>query len=378
MQESMSKINLKLDYKVPVTLSKIFRYLLAVLFYYSGICSLLFFVLSHWRRSPWILILTYHRVLDFHREWLDYSQPGMVVSRETFERQMQFLRKKFKVISFDQLDTVIKGRENNKWYCLLTFDDGWRDNYVNAYPILKKFNLPATIFLVTDYIDTKELFWPEKLTQALIHFPREKILKIFESHLVAQKIREMVDQTIKEKGKKKIEAIDKLIGGIKMVTPETRAELIEKIENIKLNGKRRILSWKEILEMSENGIHFGSHGLSHRLLTDLPSSQVWEELTKSKTKIEEKTKQPVLAFSYPNGNYNPGIKRLVKRAGYVFACSARSGCNCSSTDRFQLRRKNPHEDISTNLRGAFSAPMMLFHLTGISQWLKWPLTNIRH
>jgi peptidoglycan/xylan/chitin deacetylase (PgdA/CDA1 family) len=96
-------------------------------------------------------------VIMFHQvEKIDNREPNWV-SPENFEFQMAFLKKNgFKVISLDQLVEAIKaGKKLSRKSVVLTFDDGYENNYTNAYPILKKYGYTATIFLISDLIDTK-------------------------------------------------------------------------------------------------------------------------------------------------------------------------------------------------------------------------------
>src|SRR5574337_401681 len=84
-------------------------------------------------------ILLYHRVLTEKELGQDFIQPGMYVRRDVFEMQMLFLKKHFQIVSLQDLLALWKGKkwDNSKRYCVVTFDDGWRDNYLYAFPILQ-------------------------------------------------------------------------------------------------------------------------------------------------------------------------------------------------------------------------------------------------
>src|SRR5262249_36976658 len=95
--------------------------------------------------------------------------PGMYVRADAFEMQMRFLKEHFEVLPLDRLLGLWKtdGIDDRKRYCVVTFDDGWLDNYHHAYPVLRRLGIPATVFLPTGMVGTDEWFWPDKLAYIL-------------------------------------------------------------------------------------------------------------------------------------------------------------------------------------------------------------------
>src|SRR5215510_12205168 len=124
--------------------------------------------LRMWAERNAVIILTYHRVIEQWDNVLEYSQPGMVVTVSTFERQLAILRQHFEVVTLDAV--LANGHPSpgaSRPRCVVTFDDGWRDNYDLAFPILRRHDIPATIFLTTDFIGTDRAFWHTELTYLL-------------------------------------------------------------------------------------------------------------------------------------------------------------------------------------------------------------------
>jgi hypothetical protein len=142
--------------------------LLAGFLFYSGLLHLYLFLRDNLFGSEKVRILLYHRVLDLQREKNLYSLPGIIVSVKMFDEHVKYLFKNYNVIS---LENLVDSLKNNlpfpKKGVVITFDDGWRDNYSFAFPILKKYNLPATIFLTSGYIGTNKTFWPEQVISVL-------------------------------------------------------------------------------------------------------------------------------------------------------------------------------------------------------------------
>ena len=108
------------------------RHLLSYLTYYSGLIN----ILSHFNKHS--IILCYHHVLPEDDDKIKFLQPGMYVTTGTFEKHISYLSGYFNIIPLEQLAK----HSNITNSCIITFDDGWSDNYYYAYPILKKYNLP--------------------------------------------------------------------------------------------------------------------------------------------------------------------------------------------------------------------------------------------
>jgi len=111
----------------------------------------------------------YHRVIEDSEYDTCLSQHGMVVSRSVFEGQMSYIKNAYRVISMTEMIDEIENGTVNNCECTVTFDDGWRDVYLNAYNIMRNHRIPAMIYLSTGFIGTSELFWPEKVSQALLN-----------------------------------------------------------------------------------------------------------------------------------------------------------------------------------------------------------------
>jgi peptidoglycan/xylan/chitin deacetylase (PgdA/CDA1 family) len=100
------------------------------------------------------LILLYHRVADVKED-----PHSLCVSRKNFDAQIKWLKNNSNVISLSRLVVLLKACKLNKNFVCVTFDDGYEDNYVNAHPILKKYQVPATFFVTTGYVNTKKQFY---------------------------------------------------------------------------------------------------------------------------------------------------------------------------------------------------------------------------
>ena len=217
------------------------------------------------RKQKGTRMLCYHRVNDSEKNYL-------TVSTRHFRDQMKFLfNEGYQTIS---LSSLLAGEGNGR-NIVITFDDGFRDNFECAYPILKEFGFRATIFCVADRMNT-------------------------EGYLTRQDIR----------------------------------------------------------EMRASGFEFGSHTISHPHLLRLKADKKWQEIFGSKKMLEDLTQNRVDFFCYPYGEYDKESVALVKKVGYLGACSNNPGANDGKMDHYLLKRTEVSPDDSLNdfkkkMAGAF-------------------------
>ena len=342
------------DLSRKVQLKLIGREIISYLFDYSGILKLIYSIFN--RKKA--LILCYHRVIDLN-ELPFLPQPGMYVKKKTFDMHMRFLKENFNVVPLSNIiQKVLSKQEFEDKTCAITFDDGWRDNYVHAYPILKKLQLPATIFLTTNVIDTSKCFWSEKINYLLNNIMRDKKLNkiLLSGSELFRKVNneflyleDRIDFIIEQMKGMKLEGIEKIVGRLKEISG-----------NRNIFKSRIMLSWKEIEEMSNYNITFGSHGANHIILTNLDEKELRSEVTGSLEEISKRNIAFLPFFCYPNGDYSEAIKKTVANVGYKCALSIRKGFLKPSDDPFMIPRISIHDDI------AYTKAMFSYRLTGIS------------
>jgi len=194
-------------------------------------------------------VLIYHKI-DLPTS--DVKIRGAYTAPKYFEKQMSYLKKKGFVFhtASDLVKYFIDHGNFPEKGVALTFDDGWKDNYRNAFPILKKLGIKATIFLVPACVG--------KTTD--------------------------------------------------MVTADGE-------------GEREHLSEANIIEMSGNGIEFGSHSMNHKLFNQISPAEIEYEVVESKQYIENMVQKPCTVFAYPAGFYTDFAKEALQKAGYDAAFS---------------------------------------------------------
>jgi peptidoglycan/xylan/chitin deacetylase (PgdA/CDA1 family) len=327
----------------------ILKSVLAKIYHYSGINA--WKLKKHSKNEA--AILMYHRVIPID-ETGNGVQPGMVVAPNTLESHIKYLRKYFNVVPLTELISIQNTRkreESTKPLCVLTFDDGWYDFYKYAYPILRKYETPATVFLPTDYIGTDRWFWTDRI--GIILDRLSKSLKSPEIDLMLKTypilLKEITDKTSSYEQK------------LESVITHLKAYRVDEIEQIitalsiaygietKLSS-RVFLSWEEVQEMYQSGIvSFGSHTAGHPLLTTLTEEQIRHELRKSKDALihHKVVDTSFITFSYPNGNYTKEISHLVAEAGYHLAVTTTYGWNEPGENMYTFKRISVHQDMAS-------------------------------
>lgn len=311
----------------------------------------------HWRHRGKVVILMYHRVLAREEVSRQSVQPGMYVLDNVFAQQMSFLRKNFTLLSLRELLDLW---ESGKWnasvrYCVITFDDGWLDNYRHAYPVLKKFDIPATIFLPTDYVGSDQWFWPDQLTLLFKILAARKI-----TLETVRELRKLFAEYFDGHGAPFIAAMergdhvaDRIIEHCKHLPIERIHGLVTALATwleVSLPQERVIVNWDEVREMSRDGISFGSHSCSHRILTTITSDDVSIELMRSRQVLLEQGVNYVPVFCYPNGNSDANIQQLVQACGYEAACSVKMGVEGRIPEnKYAFRRVGVHNDITNTI-----------------------------
>jgi peptidoglycan/xylan/chitin deacetylase (PgdA/CDA1 family) len=273
----------------------------------------------------------------------------MYVDPETFEMHIRYLKQYFQVVSLLEkfsIGRTVKNSESIRPACILTFDDGWRDFYEFAYPVLKRHQVPATVFLPTGYVGTNDWFWTDRLAwlltdaipPAIPDNPGNSLLERIAGFQGAYEERlEAAIQMLKNRN-------DQEIGNV-------IAALKERVGIGSTTNQRVFLNWEEVREMEGSGlVSFGSHTHNHRILVHLKEEAVREELALSKKiLLREGVVDPsFIPFCYPNGNANQRIVCMVRDAGYHAAVSTGKGWNEGDASPFELKRVAIHQDMTAS------------------------------
>ena len=337
---------------------RIKRFLLcsaAGLLFYSGLLSFRQFFRKRLLGKKEICVLGLHRVLSEAERERASSLGGIILRESTFAALLGFLHRRFAVISLDGfLKALREGPSGSRPWCLLTFDDGWRDNFTTALPWLRKHQMPAVVFVTTGFIGKHETFWVERLREAW-RDPEAR------NHIRSA----LGGGGTPASGRPGFEEVVEHLKHMPMAQRDGfLAQPLSSMSAGTANDGDEMLSWEEAALLQQSGVEIEAHTVNHPLLTYEDESTVKQELADARQAIEENLHKKARAFAYPNGSWNQKVRDWAESAGYECAFTTARGWHASGDDPFTIRRVMVHEGKLLGLNGKFSPAVAALRLTG--------------
>ena len=258
-------------------------------------------------------VLMYHRISD--HPYFSGISPGC------FEKQIAYIQKKFRVIPVEQLIDELSNNALKPHTLALTFDDGYADFFHNAWPVLKKYNVPATLFVPTGFVDRSQWLWPDLIKFILMKAaPQTSYLSLsgykkLDSSNLMNAWNEFGDHCLKLSAQDRDVFIKNLANHFDVGIPN---EPINDFSSV---------TWSQLNDMQSEGLDIGSYTVTHPGLASLKQSDIVLELTQSASRIEEMTGRKPVGICYPYGrieDVNTTVINTAKESGYgygVVACN---------------------------------------------------------
>ena len=297
-------------------------------------------------------ILGYHRIAD------DSGDPwGNCVSPAAFAEHMEVLRREFRPARLADLTSPRDRRRHGRQRppMVVTFDDGYSEVLQEALPILERYDIPTTVFLVSDA--NGSVFWWDRLRlilEAPGALPASMELKVAGADI----------RWSKENGDRALYGVlHDALRGLPTAALEEALAAIEAWAGHRPRADEgspfrapRTLDQSEVLELAAHPlVELGSHGATHRALPGLSGHALHEEIVGSRRRLERLISRPVRSFSYPFGLLDDSTRREVSREGYQWACSSRNGLIGRRADPLQLPRLWPPNSNGEAMRRWFRA-----------------------
>ncbi|MDQ2691664.1 MAG: polysaccharide deacetylase family protein, partial [Chloroflexota bacterium] len=283
---------------------------------------------------------------------------GLSVSPSHFAEQLEVIKRYFHPLSMQELLRQFQHGKIPNRSIVVTFDDGYRDNLQNGRPLLEKYGIPATIFLVSDAIGEGRSFWWDELEWLLLQpgtLPEALELDI-RGRQYEWQLGEARSYSIEDRQNDRQRRPWDAPPGTRLaffylvwqhLLELSKSERLEALDSIRLwagfsSDRERedcALNREEARALGRGSlVELGAHTVTHAALKQLPGAQQWEEISGSKSQLEDLLGRPVTSFSYPHGEYSAETRELVRRAGFQSATTTDFKCVRRDADPFQLPR----------------------------------------
>ncbi|HEY2387002.1 MAG TPA: polysaccharide deacetylase family protein [Candidatus Binatia bacterium] len=296
-------------------------------------------VLRRMRRRDCSLILRYHAVAPDDLPAPAYAGPDITIPRGLFAAQMRFLGRAYTPVPLAMIvEAIGRGEAPPAGTVAITLDDGYADNYHQAFPVLQSLRLPATVYVVTETLDGGSSLWMSELRAAMMasQAPRLRV-EIGGGYEFALDGESERQQSIKD-----------LTNVLVPVDAALRRRILATIRHeLAVNGNadlsQTMLTSAQVREMHEGGITIGAHTQTHSNMTLISPEQARIEIQGSRERLEAIVGAPVPDFAYPNtgGRYphcNQSVAAIIRQLGFRSAVTSRPGVIGATSDAFLLPR----------------------------------------
>ena len=300
-----------------------------------------------------VVILVYHRV-NRNPDCL-----GLTVPPELFSLQLRYLKDHFRIVSVKDAVRMISEKSVDTRCCAVTFDDGYRDNFEIAAPLLAEHGVSATFFVTYDAIETGQFGWGA-FDRTILNFPEAKLdlsdRGLGTYHLGSQADREQA-----------VIALHRLL---KLQADSLKRQAVDHVVSKygdESSAERTMMNWDEVRQLAHDDLFtIGAHTITHPILSRVSHDQAVHEVTDCKRLLAAKIGRTVDFFAYPNGgkeDINNDIISVVKKSRYNAACTTISGLNMPGDNPFLLKRIDVTTSMSTDYYKKFSPDMFRFYIS---------------
>jgi peptidoglycan/xylan/chitin deacetylase (PgdA/CDA1 family) len=307
-------------------------------------------------RGPGAAILMYHSVMEDPVRQEDLLG-GIIHSQDVFRGQMELLGRNYRPVTLDHVKTFVSGAGTlPERAVVVTFDDGYTDNYEIAAPILNEVGIPAAFYITVDCVAQRKAPWPARLRFAFRTTRKETWSE------TSGKLWPLNDRTEREKAYlSSCEACCTLTGN-------AQDEYVASVEGdldvrVPPEAGALMMTYEQARALAEQGHIVGSHTMTHPNLAHVSLPELRVELNESRRQLEEQLKVGVHHFSYPcpalPPNWTETTEEESRNAGYVTAVTTDNGIARKGDNPLRWKRIRPTktvEGLRWNLERAFASP----------------------
>ena len=324
---------------------------------------------ADWLRRLWgprcLTALAYHRIANAARPDFDTYRDNVSATPANFAAQLDFLQRQYQVVSLAEVVAWLEhGRTLPPYPALITFDDGYADNFTAALPALRARRLPAVLFLTTGHIGHNRPFFWDLAAYCFHHTPYQ------EANLPG------CGQVRWADGAGKMQQLDAWLKWLKTVPDTAKWLAVEKLPallDVQVEDKAfagLYLTWGQVGEMANAGIAFGAHTHTHPILTRVPLVQARHEACLSRDQLQARLGHAITTFAFPNGqaaDYNISLQQMLRQSGFQMAFTLLPGPN-----RLRQMRRHPLAVRRVLIHHRDTLPRFAGKLMGLTRLLNWP------
>ena len=295
-----------------------------------------------------IFILEYHGITSGGKEWEG------TISQRRFRRHLRWLKQHFSFTTVAGAARRLASGSLDRDWCVITFDDGYLNNFESAWPVLRELDLPATIYLTSGFLDGQEL-WFDVARRALAAC-QEPGATDATPPWVAERLAE---------GLGAWPPTLELESTMRLLKRKNAADRMDTVQNFQAAGLNlppaaAPMSWDQARELQRSGIELGAHTVQHPILSVLDRESQEAEIRGSIERLTEELGEPPTTFAMPNGSkadYNTDTLEVLRSLGIEAACTTRRGSCAPGCDLLQLPRLGVGSDsvslLSARIAGLF-------------------------
>jgi peptidoglycan/xylan/chitin deacetylase (PgdA/CDA1 family) len=317
------------------------------------------------------LVLGYHQVVEDVRN-AGPSIPAMVISTAMLEKQLEWVGRHFRFVSLDELGRQLEsGGAGERPLAAVTFDDGYRDVYEHAFPLLQRMGIPGAVFVVTDLVGTDRLMMHDRVHLLVTHLlaespsARARLIGQLGGAAPVPALAEIERQRPRDA----FPVMRALLESARSARLEQLVAMLAQAGewDEEPSSELRVLDWDMVRTMHRAGFTIGSHTATHALLTLEAPDRVRQELSGSRKRLEDELGAPVRHLAYPDGRFDGAVVDAVAEAGYRFAYTI-----CRHRDRrhplLSVPRRLLWENSCRDSAGRFSPSLMRGLVGGVFDW----------
>jgi len=311
-----------------------------------------------------VLILSYHRVTPAFQASARESLPSLLVSARALRRQLEHVGRSRELVSLETARRILAepARRGVRDVAAVTFDDGYAEMVEHALPVLRALRVPATVFVATGYLGTSRRLPHDRLYATLCELEARGIP--FERSQLPPDLQVLLSACA-EAGP--ASTLDRLIARLSHDRLTALADALERRlarDARDLPPGTRLATWEDVRALDAAGVDVGGHTVNHAVLANLPLAEARREVEGCRDAIAAHLGRPPRHFAYPNGYHTPGVRNLVRTAGFQAAVTIEDEENRHGGDPFELKRKVLWENTTLGAVG-WSSSVATCNLAGV-------------